>query len=152
MRVRSVLTLIAFGLFAVFTTLNWQVFNTPTRLDLLVGVAEAPLGLVMLGVLAFVVLGFALQMVLWQGSILRETRRHERELHEQRLLADQAEASRFSELRTALREEMAQVERRLDEMQGGLRGDLQEHANSLASMIGEMDDRLRRQDAGSEAP
>jgi hypothetical protein len=91
-------------------------------------------------------------MVVWQGSILRETRRHARELQEQRTLADQAEASRFCELRAALREEMAQVERRLGELQEGLRADLRDNVNSLASMIGEMDDRLRSGEAGTGMP
>lgn len=153
MRLRSVLALIGLGMFTVFTALNWRTFTTPTRLDLLIGVVDAPLGLVMLGVLALLVLAFTLQMIVWQGGILREARRHARDLQEQRTLADQAEASRFSELRVALHEEMAQVERRLVELQDGLRGDLRDSVNSLASMIGELDDRLRRHDvAGGARP
>jgi len=151
MRIRSVIALIGLGLFTVFTMLNWRTFTTPTKLDLLVGEADAPLGLVMLVVLTLVVLGFALQMVLWQGSILREGRRHARELQEQRTLADQAEASRFNELRGALHEEISRVDQRIAAMADGLRADVREQANSLASMVGELDDRLRRHDLGGEA-
>ena len=40
-----------------------------------------------------------------QGSVLLETRRHTKELQAQRELADKAEASRFTELGTAMRAE-----------------------------------------------
>lgn len=144
MRIRSITALAGLVLLGVFTALNWRTFTTPTQLDLLVGVVDAPLGLVMLGVLAAVVLAFTVHMVIWQAAILGETRRHARELQEQRTRADEAEASRFNSLRAALRDEMAQLEQRMTDLEGNMSRELRENANSLAAMIGEMDERLRR--------
>jgi len=143
MRVRTVVVILAIVLLAVFTALNWPAFIAPTRLDLIVATVEAPLGLLMLGLLALLTLLFAAYMAMWQGSVLLETRRNAKELQQQRTLADQAEASRFNELRNALRDEGKALDQRIADLRTHLRADLQEHTNSLASMIGEMDDRLQ---------
>jgi hypothetical protein len=89
------------------------------------------------------VLVFALYMAVWQGSILMDTRRHTKELQAQRALADQAEASRFTELRAVLQAEMAQLAQRLDASQQVLRREIQDSGNSIAAVLGEMDDRFK---------
>jgi len=144
MRLRTVVAILAIALLAVFTAANWHAFTSPTTLDLLVASVNAPLGLVMLGLLGLVTLLLAVYMAMWQGAILMDTRRHAKELQQQRTLADQAEASRFSELRAALHDEVAQLHARLAEVRDAMRADLHQNADSLASMIGEMDDRLTR--------
>ena len=144
MRLRTVFAIVAIGLLAAFAALNWQAFTTPTKLDLMFASVDAPLGLVMLGLLGLVTLVFAVNMAVWQGTILMESRRNAKELAQQRALADQAEASRFSELRAALRDEVQQLDHRMGEVQEAVRADLRESTNSLASMIGELDDRLTR--------
>ena len=98
------------------------------------------MGLVMLGLLALVVLGFAAYMAFWQGTILMETRRHGKELQAQRELADQAEASRFTELRAAMQTEFAKVGERLGQAQDALRQEMRDSSNSLAATIGEIED------------
>lgn len=144
MRLRTVFAILAIGMLAAFAALNWQAFTTPTKLDLMFTTVEAPLGLVMLGLLGLVTLVFAVNMAVWQGTILMESRRNAKELSHQRTLADQAEASRFSELRAALRDEVQQLELRVSEAQEAIRAELRENTNSIASMIGELDDRLSR--------
>ena len=69
----------------------------------------------------------------WQGTLLQEFRRQAKELQAQRLLAESAEASRFTELGALVREEIAK-----------LRTELEETEHSIAATLGEMDDRLRK--------
>lgn len=145
MRARTFIALLVIALIAAFTILNWAAFNTPTPLSLGFTSFEAPLGLVMLALLALVVVGFAVYLALWQGTILMETRRHSKELQAQRELADQAEASRFTELRAAMQAEFATLGERLTQAQDALRQEMRDSGNSLAATIGEIEDRLTRQ-------
>jgi uncharacterized protein YlxW (UPF0749 family) len=146
MRLRTATAILAVALLAVFTVRNWPAFTAPTALDLVVTTVQAPLGLVMLALLGIVTLVFAVSMAMWQGAILMDSRRHAKELQQQRTLADQAEASRFSELRAALHEEMQQLAARVTQVHDTMRAELRDSTESLSSMIGEMDDRLRRRD------
>jgi hypothetical protein len=148
MRARTLIVLLMIALVAVFTVLNWGVFVTPTALSLGFMSVDAPLGLVMLALLALLVLAFAIYMALWQSTVLAETRAHTKELQAQRELADQAEASRFTELRTALQAEFAKLGERLGKAQDALRQEMRDSSNSLAATIGEIEDRLQRQGGG----
>ena len=126
MHLRNVALLVVLGAVALFAALNWGVIMTPTTLSLGFAEVQAPLGLVLLVMLAVICALFLFYLVYLQTTVLLEHRRHARELETQRQLADQAEASRFTELRTLL-------EARLDQME-----------NSLAASIGELADRLAR--------
>jgi uncharacterized integral membrane protein len=126
MQLRNVALLVVLGAVALFAALNWGVIMTPTTLSLGFAEVQAPLGLVLLVMLAVVSALFLFYLVYLQTTVLLEHRRHARELETQRQLADQAEASRFTELRTLL-------EARLDQLE-----------NSLAASIGELADRLGR--------
>lgn len=147
--------LAAVGLFAL---LNWNVFVTPTELSLGVTTVMAPLGLVMLGVLVFVTLLFVVYAVSMQAGALVESRRLAKDLHTQRELADKAEASRFTELRTFLVAEMqnlatAQEQNRtallarIDRAQESARLAHEEAVNTVAAQLGELEDRLERAQA-----
>ena len=133
MRVRSMLVLVAAGLAALFVVLNWRVFAGPAKLNLLLTSAEVPVGAVMLLLLALTLLVLWIVVGSWQGTLIMEFRRQAKELQAQRLLAESAEASRFTELGTLIREEIAK-----------LRTELQETEHSIAATLGEMDDRLRK--------
>jgi uncharacterized integral membrane protein len=126
MQLRNVALLVVLGAVALFAALNWGVIMTPTTLSLGFAEVQAPLGLVLLVMLAVVSALFLFYLVYLQTTVLLEHRRHARELETQRQLADQAEVSRFTELRTLL-------EARLDQLE-----------NSLAASIGELADRLGR--------
>jgi uncharacterized integral membrane protein len=122
MPLRIFLLLLIFGALAIFVIVNWAAFTTPTTLSLLVGTIEAPLGLVMLmltGVIALIFFAYAFWL---QASMMLEARRMTRELAQQRQLADQAEASRFTELRAYI----------------------DQSVNGLAAQITELDQRLTR--------
>ncbi|HET7865725.1 MAG TPA: LapA family protein [Burkholderiaceae bacterium] len=141
MRVRTVLVILVLLLLAVFVTVNWPAFMAPTTLSLLVTRVEAPLGLVLLGMQVLVLGAFTVYIAMWQGAVLLQNRRHTKELQAQRALADQAEASRFTELRASLHGEFEQ-----------LRQEIRDHANSVAASIGELDERLQAERKPAAAP
>ena len=126
MPLRTVVLIVVFVLVALFAALNWRAFLAPTTLSLGVAEVQAPLGLIMLALMAIMAALFLAYLVYLQSSVLLESRRHAKELQAQRELADQAEASRFTELR-------AHVDRRLGEIE-----------SSLSAQLGEMRDRLQR--------
>ena len=126
MPLRTVVLLIVLALIALFAALNWRAFVAPTTLSLGFAQVQGPLGLILLGLIAILTALFLTYLVYLQTSVLLESRRHAKELQAQRELADQAEASRFTELR-------AYLDARLNEME-----------NSLGAQIGEMRDRLDR--------
>lgn len=148
MRTRTLLALLAITLIAAFAVLNWPAFMASTTLSLGFMSFDAPLGLAMLGLLVALSLVFIIYMAVWQASILRDTRRHTKELQAQRALADQAEASRFTELRNLLHSEIERLAERVAKSQTDLRTEIRDSSNSLAAMVAELDDRLKRGNAG----
>jgi phage-related minor tail protein len=144
MSIRLILVLLLALLFGTFVAVNWSVFLAPTSLSVLVTTVEAPLGLLMLGVLAAVTALFGGYMAWWQARVLLETRRHTQELQAQRALADQAEASRFTALQGVLQAEVAKLVERVDTSGEKTRQALQDSGNSLAAYIGEVEDKLDR--------
>jgi uncharacterized integral membrane protein len=117
------LVLVFVGLFAA---VNWDVFTALTPISLGFTTVQAPLGLIMLGLIAFLCVLFTVWVIVLQAGSLRDSRRQTKELQAQRDLADRAEASRFTELRTDLLT-------RIDES-----------ANATAAHIAQLEDRLER--------
>ncbi|GIZ50218.1 LapA family protein [Noviherbaspirillum aridicola] len=163
MNIRTFLLLLVLAAVAAFVALNWSTFLAPSTLSLGFASFEAPLGLVMLGLLAALALAFLGFIVFLQTSVLLEARRHARELQTQRDLADQAEASRFTELRGFIEGEMRALAARdtdathallarIDQLETGLRGALSDSSNTLAAYLGELDDRLAREGRVAIAP
>jgi uncharacterized integral membrane protein len=126
MQPRTLILIVVLGLVVLFAAVNWSAFTAPTTLSLGVAQIQAPLGLIMLCLVAVLTALFLLYVVYLQTTVLLETRRHAKELQAQRELADQAEASRFTELR------------------GYLDTRLRELENSLSAQVGELRDRLDR--------
>jgi uncharacterized integral membrane protein len=113
MRVLPWLVLILIG---VFAALNWPQFNAEMPLWLGFTTVFAPLGVVMLGLLGIVVV----LLLIEQGAALAESRRYSRELDSQRRLADNAESSRYTELRAYLGEELARSDQRALDIRSAL--------------------------------
>lgn len=126
MQLRNVFLLIVLAAVVVFAGLNWSAIMAPTTLSLGIAKVQAPLGLVMLGLVAVLTTLFLLYVVYLQTTVLIETRRHARELHVQRELADQAEASRFTELRGYLDTRLSEMENSLSAQLGEMRGYMQD--------------------------
>jgi uncharacterized integral membrane protein len=145
MSIRTILVLVVSGLLALFAVVNWSTFVTPTHLSLVVTSVDAPLGLVMLGftvALAAVLLGYALKV---QINALSDSRRQSQELRRLRELAEQAEASRFTELRKYLDQELASLRQAQQSAAERLHEEIAAATNTLSACIGEVDDRLERQ-------
>ena len=159
MYLRTVFILIVLAAVALFAAINWKAFMAPTTLSLLFGNVEAPLGLILLAVVGLLTLLFLLYVVYLQSSVLMENRRNARELQAQRELADQAEASRFSQLRSFLEKELGglggkteeskvAVLAKLEALERDLRSVVEQSGNTLAACIGEIEDRLERAPGG----
>ena len=102
MKLRTLSVLLVLLAVAVFTVLNWSVILAPTTLSLGVTDVQAPLGLIFLALLGVVVAVFLVYVLYLQSTVMFDARAHAKELQTNRKLADQAEASRFTELRSFL--------------------------------------------------
>jgi ABC-type multidrug transport system fused ATPase/permease subunit len=148
-----------FGILVMFALLNWNAFTAPTALSVGLTTVEAPLGLLLLGFITLLTVLFLVYIVYLQSATLLESRRQARALQTQREVAENAETSRFHQLRTAmetaLREQNNQaldfknsVLARLEELERELRSTVERSGNSIAAYLGEIEDRLER--AGGE--
>lgn len=155
MQIRTLTLLVALGAVAAFAALNWGAFMAPTPLSFGFTEVQAPLGIVMLGLIVFITVLFLVFVAYMQTTVLLEARRHARELQSNRDLADKAEASRVTELRAHLDAELRQqaardgelhaaVLARLEQVEHGLRTTVEESGNTLAAYIGELEDRLQK--------
>lgn len=149
MRTRTLLVVIVLLLIAAFVAGNWAVITAPAKFNLLLTSVDAPLGLVMFGILILIVVAFAIYLAVWQGAMLVESRRQAKELQSQRELADRAEASRFTELSGLLHDEFTRLGERVAQLNEGLRAEIRDNANSIAATIGELDDRMHGPGGGA---
>lgn len=109
MSLRSLFLLLVGALIVIFVGVNWTQMTTPTDLSLIYTEIRAPLGLILLGLMALLSAVFVGLIAYMQATVLVETRRHAKELSVQRDLADKAEASRFTDLRAHLDREVARL-------------------------------------------
>lgn len=162
MYLRTLLIVALLAAVAIFAALNWNAFVMPTTLSLVFAKVEAPLGLVLLGFVAVLTFLFLIYVVYLQSSVLIESRRYARELQAQRELADQAEASRFSQLQAFLDGELRRVAQRSEELKTGvlvkledlereLRSVVEQSGNTIAAYLGEIEDRLERTSGGQSS-
>lgn len=147
MKARTALLTLIVVLIAFLAVMNWQALNLYAPVNLGVTTVDAPLGLIMLCLTALLAVMFVAYVVTLQGSVLMETRRHNKEMVAQRELADKAEASRFTELRTVLelrhQEAQQQLLSRLDTLEDHLQSRAQESDNSTAAYVGQLEQQLR---------
>ena len=153
MRFRTLFLFVVLALTAIFALVNWPAFTAPTSLSLIFGTVTAPLGLVMLGVV-FVLGAMCLAYLIYvQGSALMDSRRHARELQAHRDLVENAEASRYTELRDFVSVELRKLEEihadlrqqmftRLDQMEVRTQRAMQEANQSLTHTLVELEDRI----------
>jgi hypothetical protein len=152
---RTLLILVVLGIVIVFASLNWRVFTAPTTLSIGFASFEAALGLILLGAIAALTLLFLIYLVYLQATALMESRQYSRELKTQRELADRAEESRFTQLRSSLESDLRQLTNQLTESNAAivsrlegldrdLRSAIEQSTNSLAAYVGEIEDRLEQ--------
>lgn len=148
MNFRTISISIIVALIAVLAAFNWTALSTPMPVSLGITHIDAPLGVLMLA-LTILLSVFFIAYVLWmQGSVLMEARRHNKEMQGQRDLADKAEASRFTELRSVL-EAMHAKDRetlmaRLDVLEAHLVQRAQDSDNSTAAYVGQLEQQVHK--------
>jgi uncharacterized membrane protein len=158
---RTLLIVLLVGVVAMFAVLNWSAFMSETTLSVGFTTVQAPLGLILLVITGLLALLFLIYVVYLQSSALLENRRQSRELQSQREVAENAEASRFYQLKTsleeALREQSNQATQfnnatlaRLEKLDRDLRVIIEQSSNSLAAYIGEVEDRVERAAGGKK--
>lgn len=155
MTLRTLFVILAFVITSIFLIANWAAIVAPGPVSLVFTEVQAPLGLILVAI-ALVLVGLLLVVILYQqAGVILEARRWHKEIDAQRALADSAEASRFTELRTFLAAEVAKIDARDSAQQEALlarlavleesqRARQEENANSIAAYIGEVDDKLER--------
>jgi hypothetical protein len=153
MRSRFVLLVIAILLIAGFAALNWSEVIRPSPLLFGPIVMDAPLGAILLGLLALAVVLFAVSAASMRTRTLLESRHHYKELEAQRALADKAEASRFTDLRTHLDTQLRELRERdaiaAGELEKGrvenqreIRTQLEQINRTLSARLNELEHRL----------
>jgi len=155
MRLRTVLLVLTAVAVSVFALLNWEEFMRDSTLRLGWQTVTAPLGAIMLALLGLAALVFIATSVATHTRHMMESRQHQRTLQAQRELAERAEASRFTDLRTQLdthlresrqREMQAasEMEQTVARIQRELRNQLEQLQRALGMRLGEMEARLER--------
>ena len=159
MRARTISLIVFILLVAAFVAFNWSEFMRPAELSFGFKIVEAPLGLVMLGLLAVALIVFLAASAFEQTANLLETRKYARQMSAQRELADKAEASRFTELRVYLDQQTLAMQQReaanaaalqaaLVQHKHEIKTQIEESSNSLSAYIGELEDRITHPNSG----
>ena len=154
-RAFSLTLILAYVLLAAFAALNWAAIVAPSTLSLGFTEVSVPLGMVMLIFTAAISGSFVVYIVLLQAGVIVEARRLTKEVKEQRELADTAEASRFTELRSLLEGEMRKIEAqsaaskreseaRIEQSARGMQDKFAESTATLSAYLGEIEDKLDR--------
>jgi len=155
MKILGPLILVGFFFFGVFVLANWTALTAPATLSFVVFSFEAPLGLVLLGIILVFAAFFVAYVLILRTTMLMDAHRYARELKAQQQLAEKAEASRLSELRKQLDYEFAQLREAADKsrvsfstqvegLEEALRNLIGETSRSQLAYIGEIEDKLDR--------
>ncbi len=145
---RTIIVVVVLVLLAVFVWQNWAAFNAPGDIKVLNQTTEAPLGLVMLGILGGLTLLYVVLYSSMRTASLIEFRRYSKEAEASRKLADEAESSRLGNLQTFLDVELKNVHAAIDAAAGALREEIDTRHNIVIAHLGQIDDRLERAGAG----
>lgn len=112
MRTRTIVLVVAILLVAGFAALNWSEIVRTSPLLFGPVVADAPMGLILLGLLGLTLVLFLASSVAMRTQSLMDYRQHQKTLEAQRELADKAEASRFVDLRQQLDNHLKEMRER----------------------------------------
>jgi hypothetical protein len=155
LRAFALTLILAFALLLLLVTLNWPAFAAPTLLSLGFTEISAPLGMVLLVFTAAISALFIVYILFQQAGVILDARRFAKEGKVQRELADKAEASRFTELRTLLEGELRRIEAqgaastrelgaRIEQSERTLQDKLAEATRTASAYLGEIEDKLDR--------
>ena len=153
MRGRIVFIVLAVLVVAGIAALNWPEFTRAEPLSFGVFTAEVPIGVLMIVLMAVVLTVFLVSSAIQESRYLLDHRRHTRALAAQRDLAENAEASRFTDLRqhldshirdTRQRDAMVatEFEKRMLQSHAELRAHIERMQQMIASQLSEIESRL----------
>lgn len=109
MKIRTLLLLLLLTVIVIFVAINWNQFTAPTTISVLFGKIEAPLGLIMLGLLILLALLFLVYALYLRSSSFISERQISKDLKDARELAEKAEQSRFTELKELIEEQFKKL-------------------------------------------
>jgi hypothetical protein len=153
MRPRLVFIVVMAILLAGFAALNWSEMNRASPLSFGLFVTDASLGMVLLAALGLTLLVFLLSSAVHESRLLYHTHRHNKALDVQRNLAEKAEASRFTDLRSQLESHLretrqreavlnTEMEKSMAQQHRELRGQLEQMHRALAARMIELENRI----------
>jgi uncharacterized integral membrane protein len=129
----------------VLVLINRVMLGTPVQVSLAFTSLSVPLWLVLLGLSIMLCAVFFALLLAGQVRLVAAHRKHAAELRAQRELVEQAEASRFTELRQYLEVELLSLRQANAASLERVHEEILAVNNSLAACIGEIDERLERQ-------
>ena len=132
-------------LIVAFVIVNWGTLGAPIAISFGFTRTSVPLGALLLFFTLLLAAVFSAWIMRVQFRHLALHRHHAEELRSQRELVSNAEASRLTELRQYLQQEIAALKDGQRESEQRLRDELHGAVNALSAGIGEIDERLERQ-------
>lgn len=155
MPIRTLILFFIALIIAAISALNWATLTTAAPVSVGFTTVDAPLGLILLGLTVLLSVFFVAYVIYLQSAVLLDTRRHTKEMHAQRELADKAEASRFTDLRKFLEENQktaasyaleshAALLTRLENLEGKVLARVQEAENVTAAQLGQIEEQMPR--------
>ena len=153
MHLRTVFLLLLFILCSIFLIVNWEGVMANVTVNLLWTEIQAPLGLILLlgpGLLILICLVYGF---IQQAGLSMELRRVNKQLQQARDLAQKAELSRFTELKSEMQKQITELQNQsasrhsslmaaINGVQAAVDESGQETVNSLSASVGEVEDRL----------
>ena len=153
MHLRSVFLLLLFVLCLVFLIVNWEGVMAEVNVNLLWTEIQAPLGLILLMGPGLLILICLIYGFVQQAGLSMELRRVNKQLQQARDLAQKAELSRFTELKSEMQKQITELQNQsasrhsslmaaVNGVQAAVDESAQETVNSLSASVGEVEDRL----------
>lgn len=153
MHLRSVFLLLLFVLCSVFLIVNWEGVMAEVNVNLLWTEIQAPLGLILLMGPGLLILICLIYGFVQQAGLSMELRRVNKQLQQARDLAQKAELSRFTELKSEMQKQITELQNQsasrhsslmaaVNGVQAAVDESAQGTVNSLSASVGEVEDRL----------
>ena len=116
MKIRHYVLIAMLFLLAIFVTANWPLVAATSNLNFLIREAEAPLGVVLCGVIIFQSILFIVFLAHIERAAALESRNRNKEIEKLRKIADDKEASRIYDLEERIEDRFEELYRILDQV------------------------------------
>ncbi|GGJ58879.1 LapA family protein [Deinococcus roseus] len=138
MKFLQALMVIGLVLLAIFTVANFDALMAPHTLNLFwISSYMVPMGILLVILIALITIGYALAVTFIDLRSKAEINRYLKQMEQMRTAIDQAEASRFTQLREYIDQQMAGLASRVESRVDRVR-------DELAADIGQLEDAVFR--------